>query len=149
MGDELKKIKQSEKAKATNLAAWRASRLHDIDLPSGLPATVRDVTMTDLLMTGKLPASFVDMAEEAAEKGEGGMDLKKLAKNGPEFAAMLDALVSIALVTPLIGDVADDAHITLAELPNDDKMEIFNFVNREVTALQSFREGQDEPVAAV
>jgi len=127
MPKQITGINQSQKAKAMNLAAWRASRLHDIDLPSGLPATVRDVTMTDLLMTGKLPASFVDMAEEAAQNGEGGMDLKKLAKNGPEFAAMLDALVSIALVTPLIGDVADDAHITLAELPNDDKMEIFNF----------------------
>ena len=149
MAKELKALEQAGKAKAMNLAAWRASRLHDIDLPSGLPATVRDVTMTDLLMTGKLPASFVDMAEEAAGNGDSGMDLKKLAKNGPEFAAMLDALVSIALVTPLIGDVADDAHITLAELPNDDKMAIFNFVNREVTALQSFREGQDEPVAAV
>ena len=62
---------------------------------------------------------------------------------------MLDALVSLALVTPLIGDVADDAHITLAELPNDDKMAIFNFVNREVTASQSFREGEDQPVAVV
>lgn len=149
MPKQITGINQSQKAKAMNLAAWRASRLHDIDLPSGLPATVRDVTMTDLLMTGKLPASFVDMAEEAAQNGESGMDLKKLAKNGPEFAAMLDALVAIALVTPLIGDVADDAHITLAELPNDDKMAIFNFVNREVTALQPFREGQDEPVAAV
>jgi len=149
MAKELKALEQSAKAKATNLAAWRASRLHDMDLPSGLPATVRDVTMTDLLMTGKLPASFVDMAEDAANNGESGMDLKKLAKSGPEFAAMLDALVSIALVTPLLGDVADKEHITLAELPNDDKMAIFNFVNREVTALQSFREGQDEPVAAV
>ena len=92
MTDQFKKIKQAEKAKAMNLAAWRASRMHDIDLPSGLPATVRDVTMTDLLMTGKLPASFVDMAEDAAENGAGEMDLKKLAKNGPEFAAMLDAL---------------------------------------------------------
>lgn len=144
-----KNLKQSIDAKRLNLAAWRASRLHEMDLPSGLPVTVRDVTMTDLLMTGKLPASFVDMAEDAASKGESGMDLKQLVKNGPEFAVMLDALVEIALVTPLIGAVADDSHITLAELPNDDKMAIFNFVNREVTALQSFREGQNEPVAAV
>jgi hypothetical protein len=57
--------------------------------------------------------------------------------------------VSIALVAPLIGTVADESHITLEELPNDDKMAVFNFVNREVTALQSFREGQNQPVAVV
>jgi len=132
-----------------NLADWRASRLHDLTLPSGLPVTVRDVTMTDLLLTGKLPASFVDMADEAAQNGGAGFDLKQLARNGEDFRLMLDALVNVALVSPQIGAQADDEHITLAELPNDDKMEIFNFVNREVTALQSFREGQNEPVAVV
>lgn len=131
-----------------NLADWRASRLHEMTLPSGLPVTVRDVTMTDLLLTGKLPASFVDLATEAAEKGSS-LDLKELASKGAEFKSMLDALVEIALVEPRIGSVSDDTYITLEELPNDDKMAIFNFVNREVTALQSFREGQNEPVAAV
>jgi hypothetical protein len=143
-----KKLKQSQDAKRLNLAEWRASRLHEMDLPSGLHVTVRDVTMTDLMLTGKLPASFVDLAQDAAAKGNS-MDLRKLAENGAEFRSMLDALVEIALVTPLIGTVADDSHITLDELPNDDKMDIFNFVNREVTALQSFREGQDEPVALI
>ncbi len=149
MSDQFAKIKQSKKAKALNLAAWRASRIHKLDLPSGLPATVRDVTITDMMLTGKLPASFVDMAIEASERGENGMDLKQLAKNGTDFREMLDALVTVSLVTPALGDVADDDHITLEEMPYDDKMAIFNFANREVTALQSFREGQDEPVAAV
>ncbi len=144
-----KDLEQSQHAKKLNLAEWRASRLHELILPSGLTVTVRDATMTDLLLTGKLPSSFVDLAEESAKNGQDGLDLKQLAKSGEEFRAMLDALVSIALVLPLIGDVADDAHITLDELPNDDKMAIFNFANREVTALQSFREGQDEPLAAV
>lgn len=149
MTDDFKKIKQSQKAKALSLADWRASRLHEMQLPSGLPAIVRDVTMTDLLLTGKLPASFVEMADEAAKSGSAGLDLKTLAQNGAEFKLMLDALVTIALVTPEIGTVADGSHITLEELPNDDKMAIFNHVNREVTALQSFREGQDKPVAVV
>jgi hypothetical protein len=145
----LKSLKTAETAKRMNLADWRASRLHDLTLPSGLPVTVRDVTMTDLLLTGKLPASFVDMAEEAAQNGGSGFDLKQLAKNGEDFRLMLDSLVNVALVSPRIGAQADDEHITLAELPNDDKMAIFNFVNREVNALQSFREGQAEPVAVV
>lgn len=132
-----------------NLAQWRASRLHEMTLPSGLPATVRDVTMTDLMLTGKLPDSFVDLAQDAAQKDAAAFDLKMLAKNAADFRAMLDALVELALVSPKIGAVADDEHITLAELPNDDKMAIFNHVNREVTALQSFREEQEQPVAVV
>jgi hypothetical protein len=149
MKQNLQSLKTSENAKNRSLADWRASRLHELTLPSGLVATVRDVTMTDLLLTGKLPASFVEMAEDAAKSGASGLDLKQLAKNGAEFKSMLNALVCIALVVPLIGEFADETHITLDELPNDDKMEIFNHVNREVAALQSFREGQNEPVAVV
>jgi hypothetical protein len=149
MSKKIQVLEQSQNAKRMNLAEWRASRLHELDLPSGLVATVRDVTMTDLLLTGKLPASFVEMADVSARNGSSGLELKELAKNGADFKEMLDALVSIALVAPEIGTVSDDSHITLDELPNDDKMAIFNFVNREVTALQSFREGQDEPVAVV
>jgi hypothetical protein len=89
------------------------------------------------------------MADSAAQAGAAGLDLKQLAQNGADFRVMLDALVTIALVVPQIGMQADESHITLDELPNDDKMAIFNHVNREVTALQSFREGQDEPVAVV
>lgn len=145
----MKSIQQSNNAKRKNLAEWRASRLHEMDLPSGLPVTVRDVTMTDLMMTGRLPDSFLEMAQEAAKNNAADFDLKTLTKNAADFRAMLDALVELALVSPKVGSVSDDEHITLDELPNDDKMAIFNHLNREVTALHSFREGEDKPVAAV
>jgi hypothetical protein len=145
----LKKMEQAQAAKRQTLAEWRASRLHELPLPSGLTVTVRDVTMTDLLLTGRLPSAFVDMAEDAAKSGASGVDLKEITKNGAEFSSMLNSLVGIALVEPLIGEFADDTHITLGELPSDDKMAIFNFINREVTASQSFREGQDQPLPPV
>ena len=147
MKEKLKNLEKSQEAKRATLSEWRASRLHEMDLPSGLHVTVRDVTMTDLVLTGKLPPSFVDMADQANKLGASGLDLKEIAKSGADFKVMLDAMVEITLVAPLIGAVADDGHITLDEFPNDDKMAIFNYVNREVTALQSFREGQNEPVA--
>lgn len=142
-------LKQSNDAKRVNLAEWRASRLHEETLPSGLAVTLRDVTMTDLMLTGKLPDAFLDMAQDAARQDAGSFDVKAIAKNAAEFRAMLDALVELALVSPKIGAAADDEHITLDELPNDDKMHIFNFLNREVTALQSFREGENESVASL
>jgi hypothetical protein len=132
--------KQSAGQERKTLAEWRASRVHDDVLPSGLEVKLRDVTLTDLLFTGKLPPAFAEMAEKAS-KGSGSVDLKELFKNAADFAQMLDALVGIALVEPRIGETADDEHITLAELPNDDKMHIFRWANREVSQLQSFREG--------
>jgi len=124
-----------------SLAEWRMSRLHEAELPSGLPVTLRDVTMTDLMLTGKLPPAFLDLAEQAAQNGNGSVDIKALAKNMGTFAEVLDTMVTLALVEPKIGTVADEQHITLAELSNDDKMFIFNWANREVSQLQSFREG--------
>ncbi|APU89252.1 MAG: hypothetical protein DYG85_06445 [Chloroflexi bacterium CFX1] len=131
-----------------SLAEWRESRLHDFPLPSGLNVKLRDVTMTDLLFTGKLPPAFADLAEKASKTGAE-IDLKDMLRNAADFRVMLDAMVEIALAEPQIGAEADDEHITLAELSNDDKMAVFNWCNREVAQLRSFREGEAEPVAAV
>jgi hypothetical protein len=150
----LQSLKTSESAKRTNLAEWRASRLHEMDLPSGLHVTVRNADMTDLMLSGKLPESVLGVADEASSKDKTDIDLQKIGlelmkKNGPEFKQFLDVITTAALVTPAIGDVQDDTHILLSELDTNDKTAIMNWVNREVPALQSFREGQDEPVAAV
>jgi len=150
----MKSIEQSNKAKRKNLAEWRASRLHEMDLPSGLPVTVRDCDLTDLIFTGQLPQSILEMGEEAVASGKTDIDLKKIGlemikENAAEFKEMLDAIVTAALVEPKLGDVADDEHITLGELSNSDKMAIMNWVTREVPALKSFREKQDPSVAVV
>jgi len=137
----LESLEQAQEAKRVTLAEWRASRLHEVDLPSGLRVKVRDVTMTDLMMTGKLPPAIVDLAKNMADNGAQDFDLNALAKNAGEFNQMLDVLVEICLVEPRIGTVADDEHILLGEIPADDKMAIFSFINREVGAVQSFRQG--------
>jgi hypothetical protein len=149
MSDELDSLNQSNNARRVNLAAWRARRLHDLELPSGLDVTVRDVSMTDLLFTGKLPAAMLDFAQDASQNGSASVDLKEMAKNGADFKALMDEIVRLCLVEPPIGDVEDDEHITLAELSGDDKMFIFNWANREVEQVRSFREGEAQPVAAV
>lgn len=146
---KLKSMQQAEAAKRVNLAEWRASRIHELTLPSGLTVKVRDVSMTDLMFTGRLPDSIVAMATEAAEKGQAEFDLANVMKNTEQFNAMLNTLVELCLVEPKIGTQADDEHILLAELPADDKMAIFSFVNREADNLRPFREGEDKPVEAV
>lgn len=150
----MKSIEQSKNAKRKNLAEWRASRLHEMDLPSGLPVTVRDCDLTDLIFTGQLPQSILEIGEEAVANGKTEIDLKKIGlemikENAAEFKEMLNAVVTAALVDPKLSDVADDEHITLGELSNSDKMAIMNWVTREVRALKSFRKEEGEPVAVV
>jgi hypothetical protein len=139
--ENLARLEQSDRAGKINLAQWRASRVHDLDLPSGLTVKVRDVSMTDLMMTGKLPPAVIDMAKQANEAGAAELDLNTLAKNAQEFKQMLDALVEISLIEPAIGTTADDQHILLGEIPTEDKMAIFTFINREATKVNPFLEG--------
>jgi len=146
MSDDLERLMQSQKAK---LAQWRASRRHEETLPSGLEVLLRDASMTDLLFTGKLPASMLDMAQSAADRGNTAIDLKSLATNGKDFKLLIDELVLLCLVEPKIAETPDDEHIGLNELSGEDRMFIFNWVNREVEQVRPFREGENEPVAAL
>lgn len=142
-------LKQSAQAKRVNLAEWRASRVHELSLPSGLQVKVRDVTMTDLMLTGKLPEGIMGMMTDLAQSGAQEADLGLVTKNAQEFNALLNALVQLCLVEPKIGDTADDEHILLAEIPSDDKLTLFNFLNRGAEQVRPFREGEAEPVEAV
>lgn len=136
-----------------SLNDWRKSRLHELDLPSGLRVKLRDVDMTDLLMTGKLPASVLDMAQVAADTTSEvdleSIGLEVMQKNAGDFMALLNGIAQAALVEPGIAETPDDEHITLDELPMSDKTAIMEFVNRGAEQIRPFREGEDEPVAAV
>ena len=145
----LPNLQQAQAAKRVTLAEWRAGRLHELELPSGLAVKVRDVSMTDLLFTGKLPDSILAMMQEQADGGASEIDLSTITKNTQDFNAMMDAMVELCMVEPKIGAVADDDHILLSELPFDDKMAVFNFLNRGADQLRSFREGENKPVEAV
>lgn len=147
--ESLSRLKQSQQSRREMLAQWRATRLQEISLPSGMTIWVKDVTMMDLLLTGKLPEGVVEISEEANKQGGVEIDLKKIAKNAMEFNQMLDALVMQCVVEPPIAEQGDDEHLALSEISADDKMFIFNWANREVTQLRPFREGEVEPVAAV
>jgi hypothetical protein len=138
--DKLQSINQSEAARRTMLAEWRAGRLHELSLPSGLIVKVTDVTMTDLVFTGKLPPALMVMAEKSAEGGAQEMDLKAISENAEEFGQLIDALVKLCMKEPAIAEKSDEDHITLDEMPGDDKMFIFNWINRETAAVQPFRD---------
>lgn len=147
----LQQLEQSQNAKRSNLAEWRLSRTHPLDLPSGLSVLVRYADMTDLLLTGKLPPVIIDMAKQAAEEGKEEIDLQKIGlemmeKNSQDFLQMLNTIATAVLVEPQIGEQSDDTHITLAELPMTDKIAIMEFANRGADQIRSFRESTEQPV---
>lgn len=105
--------------------------------------------MMDLMLTGKLPESIMDFADEAQQQAKGMVDLKQIAKSGKDFILMLDTVVLSCVLEPPVAEKGDDDHLGLDEISGDDKMEIFNWVNREVDQLRPFREGEVEPVASL
>ena len=149
MNEQLNRLKQAQAARRETLAQFRANQIKELPLPSGTVVFVKDVTMTDLMLTGKLPDNLLDVSQEAASQGKENVDLKAISRNGAEFKVMLDTLARLCIVEPPIADVGDDDHLGIDELSSDDKMAIFNWVNREVEPVRSFREGENEPVAAL
>jgi len=141
---KLASVEQSRLDKRVNLAQWRAQRLKELDLPSGLHVKVRDVSLTDLALTGRIPNTLMDIIMQA--NGDEAKTQEVVSQNAAEFGKMLDALTKACLVEPAIGDVPDGDHILLEELPAEDKLFLFNHLNREAEQMRSFREGESEPV---
>src|SRR5690242_13569980 len=125
MSDQLQRLQQSQQARRETLAQWRSSRLHELDLPSGMTVWVRDVSMMDLMLTGKLPETLIEFADDAGKQGKAEIDLKKVVKSGTDFNVMLNAVVLACVVEPPIAEKGDDDHLGLDEINGDDKMAIF------------------------
>jgi hypothetical protein len=143
MSKQLLSLKQSAQDKRVNLAEWRARRLQELDLPSGLHVKVRDVSLTDLALTGRIPNTLMDVIAQA--NGDEAKTQAAVMDNAAEFGKMLDVMTKACLVEPAIGDVADAEHILLEEIPSEDKLFLFNHLNREAEQMRSFREGEAEP----
>jgi hypothetical protein len=140
---DLQTLDQSIQARRKTLAEWRAGQRHELTLPSGLPIILRDVTLTDLAMTGKIPQTL--MSDMVSQAGAGNVDLAKYVASS-DFGTLLNELAKLSVVEPPIADVADEEHISVAELNAEDKLAIMEFVNRDAAALQSFRTEPSEPV---
>jgi hypothetical protein len=120
----------------TKLSEWRSKSQRTWELPtSGLTVVTRKVDLLTLAGSGGIPQTLNALTERAANQGINIDDLT-------EFAPLLDATVKACLIEPLIGDVADDLHILLIEIPLADRMAIFTWANGEAEALSSFRQEQ-------
>lgn len=127
-----------------NLAEWRANKTVKMTLQSGLEVTLKRASLLDLMANGKIPNTMLGMTEELARGGKD-LNLKEL----PAATAVIDLVAKICLVEPAVGDEPDETHITLDELPFNDRIEIFGWANQGALTAAPFREEPGGDVGAV
>ncbi len=148
MDDDIRaRMEQAQRARAQTLAQYRAQRLHEMTLPkSGLTMYLRDASITDLMLLGKLPKSLLNLIVAEGENSAA-VDLSKL--SGLDgFGELVDGVVMACVVEPPIAETGDDDHLGIYEIPGDDRMTIFEWANREVAPLAAqFRPapGESDP----
>lgn len=152
----LQAIEQAKQARRKTIAAFREKSYHKLTLNvSGLEVWVRDASVNDLMLLGKLPQSLLDTILKEAEKQKGAkeqqeisIDLNQFASS-PDFGKLVDGIAQVCAVEPPIAEIGDDDHLGIAEIPADDRMQIFEWANREVTAnAEKFRPEQGQPDSA-
>ena len=117
-----------------NLQEWREKQTEAVALPSGLDVTLRKVDFLTLISLGVLPGALMAKLMELEGKQE--IEPSEL----PEYIALFDEVARYALIEPLVGETADETHITLNELSMEDKIAIFKRVNRNASGLaEKFR----------
>ena len=150
----LQAMEQARLARREMLAMFRENSYHEITLQtSGLTVFVRDASVTDLMLLGRLPQSLLGILTAEVDKAQGGqvqagVDLNQFAGSA-DFGALVDGVVRACMVEPPVADVADDEHLGINEISAADRMQIFTWANREVAQnADTFRKTGNEPVPA-
>jgi hypothetical protein len=128
----------------TQLLEWRARKTQgeQMVLPSGLPVTVRRVSLMNLATQSKIPQTLVNTVQQILDSGAKGsvaINVKEL----PMFGKVLDMVVKACLLAPALADFSDDDHLGLDELDTEDKLAIFSWANAPAEGLRPFRNGQE------
>lgn len=122
------------------LAAYRASLLHDYTLPSGLQVQLKQVAIQDIAMRKDgIPDTLTPLVDQLLENNdESGMKIKTKDLSG--MGDLFNIVVRACVVSPPIADVGDDNHLGIDEIPFNDKEAIFNWANGEASNLVPFRD---------
>jgi len=137
----IERMEQAKGARDQTLAQYRAKLIHEMQLKqSGLTVFVRDASVTDLMLLGKLPQSLLNVVVEEAEGDNEAVDLSKLA-GSDQFGALVNGVVMACVVEPPIAEKPGPDCLGIDEIPGDDRMQIFEWANREVGQVATqFRE---------
>lgn len=126
------------------LAAWKAATApREVELSSGLTATIRPVRLENLVLSGSIPLTLLRQAQALKPRKDGTFR----EEDALEMAVVIDAVVLAAVVDPPLTRDGGADSIALYDIPFTDRVKLFEEANRPATALQSFR-GQPDGDAA-
>ena len=126
------------------LAAWKAATApREVELSSGLTATIRPVRLENLVLSGSIPLTLLRQAQALKPREDGTFR----EEDALEMAGVIDAVVLAAVVDPPLTRDGGADSIALYDIPFTDRVKLFEEANRPATALQSFR-GQPDGDAA-
>jgi hypothetical protein len=118
-----------------DLKEWRAARRAELDLPSGLHVTVQRIELLDLIAQGSIPTPALAMVSDSIKQGTRvEVDLQSFA----QYADLINAVVRAALISPPLSDVVDAEHMTLDEIPLNDRIAIFNWTMQGAKQIAPF-----------
>lgn len=142
----LERMEQAKRARTETLAQYRAGQYQEKTLKqSGLTVFVRDASITDLMLLGKLPQTLISAIVDETEGKDESVDLSKFA-GSDMFGALVNGVVRVCVVEPPIDDKPGDDCLGIEEIPGDDRMQIFEWANREVAPVaKKFREKSGKP----
>lgn len=132
-------------------AAWRKPREvgETVRLPSGNIATLRPVALDQLMLSGKIPDLLTPIAAKSLWTETDTSSIADQVETAKGFAELVNLIVPAAMLAPRIVEVAEaDDEITLADIEFSDKIAIFQLATGGATVLKSFREQQEERLAA-
>lgn len=132
------------------LRAWRERQVTEMDLPSGLTVKLKPVSLVDLMINGEIPAPLLSQVQTLIDsKSE--VELSKIG----DYMETINLAVKACVISPPLADEPDEDHLSVSELPLDDRMAIFNFANQAAESLKPFRsqpagdDGATQPGAGV
>ncbi len=137
-------LKAHDAKRAEKMRAWRATRRAAVTLSSGLEVLLKKVAVLDLAAHGEIPQTLSAIADEFVN-GKTEIKLEEF----PRFAGLVNAVVCACVIDPPLGEVEDDAHLTLDEIPMEDRIEIFRWANEGASALEPFRAKSEADVGIV
>lgn len=107
--------------KAVSLAAWKKAKTHTITLPSAAVVDIEIPDLPNLIKTGTLPNSLIDVAISAAQG-------RKITKEDIlEQADFYNQLVSLTVVDPKV----TSEEVAAGGIPYEDKEMIVEFATRQ------------------
>lgn len=145
--------KESTPLQPMNAAAWRklTEEGEVIQLPGGLVARIRTVSIETMILNGEIPDLLTPIAIGMLFKETTFDEIGDDANLSQDWIDLVHKIVPAAMVEPRIAldGIPTDDLLTLEEMGWDDKMAVFHLAVSSVDALATFRKIQEEDVESV